>query len=89
LTDEAFEAKRQEMRESRSEHFRENGSFITEAAIQKKVRKTGDPYFVLQSSNVCSTQRSVCTVVFPTAEESEWALEIWRSIQPPSVKADA
>jgi hypothetical protein len=64
----------------------EADDYITKATISKKVRETGESYFVLNSSNVCPAKRAVCTILYSKAEEREWALKTWRSIQPPSTR---
>ncbi len=82
---EAFESMRKEMREDSAEHFFERDDYIAKAKISKKRRDTGEDYFVLNSSNACLGKRAVCTILFSQAEQKEWALEIWRSIQPPAI----
>jgi hypothetical protein len=79
-----FERMRKEIVVSRPEFLEEGIDYIAKASIQKKMRETGDSYFVLNSSNVCPTQRAVCTILFDQPEQREWALGVWRSIQRPA-----
>jgi hypothetical protein len=81
---EAFESMRREMKENRAEYLREGQDYIARATITKKRRDTGEDYFVLNSSNVCPAKRAVCTILFSEIAQKEWALDIWRSIQPTS-----
>jgi hypothetical protein len=80
-----FESMKKEIVDSRPEFLSEGDEYIAKASIQKKVRETGDSYFILSSSNVCPTQRAVCTIQFDQPEQREWALAVWRSIQRPSI----
>lgn len=81
----AFDSKKQEILKEKPEYLHEGVSYVAKAAIKKKTRETGENYFVLTSSNMCPTQRAVCTILFPQEDQREWALETWRSIQPPSI----
>ena len=81
---EAFESAKKEMKANRPEHLLERDTCIAEATIVAKRDDTGEPYFVLNSSVLGQGRRAVCTIVFPQSEQKEWALETWRSVQPPS-----
>jgi hypothetical protein len=83
LDDASFEARRQEIRDSRPEYLQENDGYIAKAAITRTADSTGDEYFVLRSSQLRRSGRAVCTIVFYKATEKELALRIWRSISPP------
>jgi hypothetical protein len=81
----AFELMRKQIESSRPDYLMEGEGYIARATISKKHRETGEEYFVLNSSNVSPTQRAVCTILFSLAEQEKWALDTWRSIQPPSM----
>jgi hypothetical protein len=76
-----FESMKQEILRSQPEFLLESGDYIAKATIQEEMRETGEKYFVLSSSNVCRTQRAVCTILFDQPDQREWALGVWRSIQ--------
>lgn len=59
-----------------------HGYFAT-ASISKMKTEKGDSYFSLKSSNISIAGRSVCTIIFPTQDQKEWALDTWRSLEPP------
>jgi hypothetical protein len=80
-----LESMRKEIVGSQPEFLQEGIDYVAKASIRKKVRETGERYFVLNSSNVCSTQRAVCTILFDQPEQRDWALGIWRSIQRPPI----
>ena len=82
----AFENAKKEFKKSRPEYLVERDSFIAQAAIIKKQRGSGEVYFILKSSNVAPGKKAVCTIVFSESEDREWALETWRSIQPPPLR---
>jgi hypothetical protein len=81
--DGTFEKIKQEIEETSPEYVEERENYIGRATIQEKVREDGEKYFALKSSNVCPTQRAVCTILFPDIEQRAWAVEMWRSLQPP------
>jgi hypothetical protein len=81
-SDQTFESKRQQILLSRPELLHEGKSFIAKAAIQEKVRESGERYFVLSSSNVCPAKRAICTIFFEAPDDREWAIEVWKSLQP-------
>lgn len=54
------------------------------ATADIKNRDNGErKWFVLSSSNVCVVGYSVCTIVFVDPEDREWAINTWKSLQPP------
>ncbi len=73
------------MKQKNPEHLLERDDYIARATISKKSRDAGGEYFFLSSSNACPYQRAVCTILFSEAEQKDWALEIWQSIQPPAI----
>jgi len=79
----AFENAKKDFKKSRPEYLVERDSFIAQASISKKQRGSGEDYFILKSSNISPGKRAVCTILFSNPEDREWALETWRSIQPP------
>lgn len=82
---ETFESMKREMKKNSPECLLERDDYIAKAIISKKRRDTGEDYFVLNSSNACPDKRAVCTILFSQPEQKDWALEIWRSIQPPAI----
>jgi hypothetical protein len=79
----AFEGAKKEFKKTRSEYLIERDSFASQASISRKRGDSGEDYFVLKTSNVIPGKRAICTIIFSQAEDREWALETWRSIQPP------
>ncbi|MGA2420693.1 MAG: hypothetical protein ABSG69_11460 [Candidatus Acidiferrum sp.] len=84
----AFESRRQEIRQGQPEHLEEDENYVANGAIQEKIGESGDRYFLLKSSCFYPSGRAVCSIVFSKPEEQEWALETWRSIQPPRGMAE-
>ena len=82
---ETFESTKRKMKEGSPEYLLERADYIAKAIVSRKRRNTGEDYFVLNSSNTCPDKRAVCTILFSQPEQKEWALEIWRSIQPPTI----
>jgi hypothetical protein len=78
----AFEEQRAQILGKQPELLREEENFIAEGKITKK-SQDGREYFVLISSNVGLAKRAVCTIVFTDPADRDWAVEVWRSIQPP------
>ena len=84
----SFESKRRGILQSQPELLHEDENYIAEATIQEKLRKSGECYFVLNSSNVAPSKRSVCTILFENPEDREWAIGVWRSLKPGSSPAE-
>lgn len=61
------------------------GYFAT-ASIKKKSNDEME-WFSLSSSNITFRVRSVCTIVFVDPNDRDWAIQTWKSLQPP--KADS
>jgi len=61
----------------------ERSDYFAQATISNKRRETGEGYFVLNSSNLAIGTRAVCTILFSDPDQKNWAVETWRSIQPP------
>lgn|SRR5690348_9175185 len=81
---EDFTTMKNRMIKDKPEYFREAEGYVSKAHIEEKIRENGKRYFVLGSSNRCPSQRAVCTILFSEPHEKDWALEVWRSIRPPS-----
>lgn len=80
-----FENTRAEIVSGQPELLHELDNYVARAEIAAK-HDNGDPYYLLKSSNVTIGQRSVCTIVFKRPEDRDWAIEVWKSIKPPSPK---
>ncbi len=80
---EAFKTARTEILSSEPELLYESDGYVSRAEITDK-QQNGEKYYLLQSSNVTVGQRSVCTIVFTRPEERDWAIQVWKSIKPPS-----
>lgn len=61
----------------------EKDGYFASAQIEKKLTEAGKEYFALQSSNICRSGRCVCTIIFEDPSERSWAIETWKSLQPP------
>ncbi|HKW65238.1 MAG TPA: hypothetical protein VJN89_21985 [Candidatus Acidoferrum sp.] len=83
--DHSFESSKEKFLAEPAEYIYESVDYVARATIRKKTRESGEDYFVLSSSNMCRTQRAVCTILFSQGDQKEWALETWRSIQSPSL----
>jgi hypothetical protein len=77
-----FETERKRVLQEKPEFVRDEKNFIAHASIKKK-SKDGQAYFTLSSSSICPAKRAVCTVVFTDPVDKDWALGVWRSIEPP------
>jgi hypothetical protein len=84
LSDEKFELAKRQLQESKFDHMEKGDNYAAMATISKKVRETGEEYFVMNTLNVSPATKAVCTFVYSQAEDRDWALEIWKSIRPPS-----
>ena len=84
LSDEKFELTKRELRGSKSDYREEGAQYAATATISKKVRETGEGYFVMNTLNVSPGTKAVCTIVYSQDEDKDWALEVWKSLRPPS-----
>jgi hypothetical protein len=82
-----FESAKNERKRVRVDYLVERDDYLAQATICKKLRETGEEYFVLSSSNLAIGARAVCTILFSDPEEEAWAIDTWRSIQPPEASA--
>jgi hypothetical protein len=78
----AFEHWRTETLKMKKDILREEDGFIAEAQIAPQT-ENGHEYFALTSSNVCSSGRCICTIIFLKPEDREWAINVWKSLEPP------
>jgi hypothetical protein len=76
--------RKREIRAGKPEFLLELDSRIATATVSEKLSEAGKPYFILHSSVVCPGKRCVCTILFHEGGDKDWALETWKSIQPPS-----
>jgi len=84
LTDEKFELTKRQLKESESDYLEEGDHYAATATISKNVRETGEDYFIMNTLNVSPAAQAACTFVYSQVEDKDWALEIWKSIRPPS-----
>jgi hypothetical protein len=70
-------------RKSRADYLIDRDDYFAQATIRKKRRETEEEYFVLNSSNRAIGTRAVCTILYSDPDQKDWAVETWRSIQPP------
>lgn len=61
-------------------HEAEN--YVAWAEINKKTDQDKE-WFSLTSSNIGLGNRAVCTIVFTNPEDRDWAIGVWKSLQPP------
>jgi hypothetical protein len=80
-----FESARREILQDRTALLHEGEDYVGKAEIRQKESESGEKYFILSSSNIRPTQRAVCTIVFMQPEHRDWAIGVWRSLQPPAV----
>ena len=81
-----FEEMRRELKAENPELIEETVNYIAKAKITAK-EADGEPYYILQSSNVTLLNRSICTIVFMNHEERNWAIRVWRSLKHPNAQA--
>ena len=82
LSHSEFASRRQEMLAARPQYLRESDHYVAKATVQRRTTEAGEDYFLLSSSNLFASGRSVCSMVFSRSEELDSVLEIWKSIQP-------
>ncbi len=63
--------------------FVEEGEDFVRVAELREQHENGHKYYTLATANLGRNGRSIMTVVFETLAEKDWALEAWRSLQPP------
>lgn len=63
--------------------FEEAEGYVAAAKIRPGSEE-GHEYLVLSSCNVCLTGRCVLTIVFTQPEDRDWAIGVWKSLQPPN-----
>jgi hypothetical protein len=84
-----FEKRKREVQKNHSDQTVEREDYFAQATISERKKDSGEPYFVLNSSNMAIGTRCVCTFLFPTLDQKESVLEMWRSLQPPSHQGGA
>jgi hypothetical protein len=78
-----FNSVKADRRKSRADYLIDRDDYFAQATIRKKRRETEEEYFVLNSSNRAIGTRAVCTILYSDPDQKDWAVETWRSIQPP------
>ncbi len=84
MPDEKFELTKSQMKESKPDYVEVGEQYAATATISKYARPTGEEYFVMNTLNITPAVKSVCSFVYPLAEDKNWALDAWRSIRPPA-----
>ena len=84
---ESFQVARKRMKKERADFRTDREDYSAQASVTAGKNKSAEPYFVLRSSNLAPNARSVCTIVFPHPDRRDWAVETWRSLEPPRPSA--
>jgi hypothetical protein len=77
-----FVKKRAEMIAENPELLHEAENYIATANIKKKGNEEME-WFSLSSSNINVAGRSVCTIIFVDWKDRDWAVQTWKTLQPP------
>jgi hypothetical protein len=77
-----LQSQREEIRHKESVLVHETENYVAWAEIHKRADQ-GKEWFSLTSSNVGLGNRAVCTIVFFRDEDRDWAIRVWKSLQPP------
>lgn len=77
-----LESQRDGIRKKESVLVHEAENYVAWAEINKKSDE-GNESFSLTSSNIGLGNRAVCTIVFVDPEDRNWAIGVWKSLQPP------
>jgi hypothetical protein len=80
--DKIFAETRQEILDKSPALLEEREDYVGRAEITKKDDED-EPYYVLTSSNVCRKGQAIVSVVFTDPADREWAINVWKSLQPP------
>jgi hypothetical protein len=84
LTDKQFESSKNQLKESKFDRMEEGDRYAATATISKKVRESGEDYFMMNTLNVSPAAQAVCTFVYSQVGDEDWAFETWKSLRPPS-----
>jgi hypothetical protein len=76
----AFRNMRQDVLNQNRELVHETEEYISAASISQK----SEGYYMLQSTNVGILCRSICTLIFESPQDREWAIRVWKSIKAPA-----
>ncbi len=77
-----LESQRDEILKKESVLMYEAQNYVAAAEI-KSHADAGKEWFTLTSSNAALGNRAVCTIVFMNPEDRDWAIKVWKSLQPP------
>jgi hypothetical protein len=77
-----LESQREEIRKKESVLVHEAQNYIAWAEINRQAAD-GKEWFSLSSSNAGLGNRAVCTIIFTDPEDRDWAIGVWKSLQPP------
>lgn len=77
-----LESQRDDIRKKESVLVHEAQNYVAWAEI-KSQSNGGKEWFTLTSSNAGLGNRAVCTIVFMNPEDRDWAIRVWKSLQPP------
>ena len=78
-----LQSQREEVRKKESVLVHEAENYVAWAEIRRRADEDKE-WFSLTSSNVGLGNRAVCTVIFIRPEDRDWAIRVWKSLQPPS-----
>jgi hypothetical protein len=82
---ELFASKRTELIAENPDLLHEAEDYFGTANIKKKSNEEME-WFSLSSSNISLTGRSVCTVIFVDPHDRDWAIQTWKSLEPPKTE---
>ena len=82
-----FRTMREHALSEKHELVEERGVYISVANIRKE-RKDGNIWYVLQAKNIATLCRSILTIVFQRAEDRHWAIDVWKTLSPPTKSDD-
>ena len=76
-----------EIRKKESALVHQAENYIAWAEIEKKSDGATE-WYSLTSSNAGLGHRAICTIIFVKPEDREWAIQVWKSLQPPQGAAE-
>jgi hypothetical protein len=80
--DKVFADTRREILNKSPAFLEEREDYIGRAEINEQ-NEEDDHYYVLTSSNVCRKGQALISVVFADPADRAWAINVWKSLQPP------
>jgi hypothetical protein len=83
--DQVFAETRQKILDKSPALLDQREDYVGRAEINEK-NGEDEHYYVLSSSNVCRKGQAILSVVFTDPADREWAVKVWKSLQPPKDK---